>query len=88
MEAVHWKQGDSVEKWGCYKFSIFIEIKFASVVRIIIEPATYFIFFVLFHISNYIQLFRIITNFLLIRIVTYYFLLFHIISYYFKFHTI
>ena len=31
------KQGDNAEKWCYYKFSIFIEIKFVSVVRIIID---------------------------------------------------
>ena len=31
------KQGDYVEKCCYYKFSIFIEIKFVSVVRIIID---------------------------------------------------
>ena len=34
------KQGDYVEKWCYYKFSIFIEIKFVSVVRIIIDSLT------------------------------------------------
>ena len=36
------KQGDYVEKWYYCKFSIFIEIKFVSVVRIIIDSFTYF----------------------------------------------
>jgi hypothetical protein len=31
------KQGDYVEKWCYYKFSIFIKIKFVSVLRIIID---------------------------------------------------
>jgi len=35
------KQGDYVEKWCCYKFSIFIEIKIVSVLRIIIDSPTY-----------------------------------------------
>ena len=35
------KQGDYVEKLCYYKFSIFIEIKFVSVVRIIIDSHTY-----------------------------------------------
>ena len=35
------KQGDCVEKWCYYKFSIFIEIKFVSVVPIIIDSPTY-----------------------------------------------
>ena len=35
------KQGDYVEKWCYYKFSIFIEIKFISVLRIIIDSPTY-----------------------------------------------
>ena len=34
------KQGDYVEKWCYYKFYIFIEIKFVSVVRIIIGSPT------------------------------------------------
>ena len=34
------KQGDYVEKCRYYKFSIFIEIKFVSVVRIIIDSPT------------------------------------------------
>ena len=34
-------QGDYVEKWCYYKFYIFIEIKFVSVVRIIIDSLTY-----------------------------------------------
>ena len=34
------KQGDYVEKWCYCKFSIFIEIKFVSVVRIIIDSPT------------------------------------------------
>ena len=37
------KQGDYVEKWCYYKFYIFIQIKFVSVVRIIIDSPTYFI---------------------------------------------
>ena len=37
------KHGDYVEKWCYYKFSIFIEIKFVSVVRIIIDSPTYFL---------------------------------------------
>ena len=36
------KQGDYVEKWCYCKFSIFIEIKFVSVARIIIDSLTYF----------------------------------------------
>ena len=36
------KQGDYVEKL-CYKFSIFIEIKFVSVLQIIIDSDTYYI---------------------------------------------
>ena len=36
------KQGDYVEKWCYCKFSLFIEIKFVSVVRIIIDSPTYF----------------------------------------------
>jgi hypothetical protein len=35
------KQGDYVEKLCYYKFSIFIEIKFVSVVPIIIDSPTY-----------------------------------------------
>ena len=35
------KQGLYVEKWCYYKFSIFIEIKFLSVLRIIIDSHTY-----------------------------------------------
>ena len=35
------KHGDYVEKLYYYKFSIFIEIKFVSVVRIIIGSPTY-----------------------------------------------
>ena len=35
------KHGDYVEKWCYYKFSIFIEIKFVSVVRIIIDSLTH-----------------------------------------------
>ena len=35
------KQGDYVEKWCYYKFYIFIEIKFVSVVRMIIDSPTY-----------------------------------------------
>ena len=35
------KQGDYVEKWCYCKFYIFIEIKFASVVRMIIDSHTY-----------------------------------------------
>ena len=35
------KQGDCVEKLCSHKFSIFIEIKFVSVVRIIIDSPTY-----------------------------------------------
>ena len=35
------KQGDYVEKWCYYKFYIFIEIKFVSVVRIIVDSLTY-----------------------------------------------
>ena len=35
------KQGDYVEKWCYYKFYIFIEIKFVSVVRLIIDSLTY-----------------------------------------------
>ena len=31
------KQGDYVEKWCYCKFSVFIEIKFVSVVRIIVD---------------------------------------------------
>ena len=34
------KQGDYVEKYCYYNFSIFIEIKFVSVVRIIIDSFT------------------------------------------------
>ena len=34
------KQGDYVEKWCYCKFSAFIEIKFVSVVRLIIDSAT------------------------------------------------
>ena len=34
-------QGDYVEKWCYCKFSIFIEIKFVSVVRLIIDSPTY-----------------------------------------------
>ena len=37
------KQGDCVEKLCYYEFSIFIEIKFVSVVRIIIDSRTYFL---------------------------------------------
>ena len=35
------KQVDYVEKWCYYKFSIFIEINFVSVARIIIDSLTY-----------------------------------------------
>jgi len=35
------KQGDYVEKWRYFKFSIFIEIKFVSVLRIIIDLPMY-----------------------------------------------
>ena len=35
------KHGDYVKKWCYYKLYIFIEIKFVSVVRIIIDPPTY-----------------------------------------------
>ena len=35
------KQGDYVEKLRYYKFYIFIEIKFVSVVRMIIDSPTY-----------------------------------------------
>ena len=35
------KQGDYVEKLCYYKFSIFIAVKFVSVVRIIIDSPTY-----------------------------------------------
>ena len=35
------KQGDYVEKLCYHKFSIFIEIKFVSVARIIIDSLTY-----------------------------------------------
>jgi hypothetical protein len=35
------KQEDCVEKWCYYKSSIFIEIKFVSVLRIIIDSFTY-----------------------------------------------
>ena len=35
------KHGDYVEKWCYYKFYIVIEIKFVSVVRIIIDSSTY-----------------------------------------------
>jgi len=35
------KQGVYVEKWCYYKFSIFIEIKFVFVLRIIIDSPTY-----------------------------------------------
>ena len=35
------KQGDYVEKWCYCKFSVFIEIKSVSVVRIIIDSPTY-----------------------------------------------
>ena len=35
------KQEDCVETLYCYKFSIFIEIKFVSVLRIIIDSPTY-----------------------------------------------
>ena len=34
-------QGDYVEKLCCYKLSIFIEIKFISVVQIIIDSSMY-----------------------------------------------
>jgi hypothetical protein len=36
------KQGDYVEKWCYYKFSIFIKIKFVWVLRIITDSPTYF----------------------------------------------
>ena len=35
------KQGDYIEKWWYNKFSIFIELKFVSVVRTIIDSPTY-----------------------------------------------
>ena len=35
------KQGDYVEKWCYCKFSIFIEIKFVCVVRIVIDLPTF-----------------------------------------------
>ena len=35
------KQGDYVEKWCYCKFYIFIEIKFVSLVRIIIDSRTF-----------------------------------------------
>ena len=35
------KQGGYVEKWYYYKFSVFIEIKFVSVLRIIIYSPMY-----------------------------------------------
>jgi hypothetical protein len=35
------KQGNYVEKWCYYKFSIFIEMKFVSVLLIIIDSPTY-----------------------------------------------
>ena len=35
------KRGDYVEKWCYCKFSVFIEIKFVPVVRIIIDSAKY-----------------------------------------------
>jgi hypothetical protein len=34
------KQGDYVEKWCYYKFYILIEVKFVSVLRIIIDSST------------------------------------------------
>ena len=37
------KHGDYVEKLCYYKFSIFIEINYVSVVRIIIDSLTYFL---------------------------------------------
>ena len=37
------KQGDYVEKLCYYKFYIFVEINFASVVRLIIDSSTYFV---------------------------------------------
>ena len=46
------KQGLYVEKWCYYKFSIFIDIKFVSVVRITIGPPTY-VHHHLFHSSQY-----------------------------------
>jgi hypothetical protein len=38
------KQGDCVEKWCYYKFFVFIEIKFISVLRIIIDSPTYMVY--------------------------------------------
>ena len=35
------KLGDYVEKWCYYKFSVFIEMNFVSVLRIIIDSPTY-----------------------------------------------
>ena len=50
------KQRDYVEKWCYCKFSIFIEIKFVSVVWIIIDPlSTYIYKYITFYVKhNYI----------------------------------
>ena len=40
------KQADCVEKWCYHKFSVLIEIKFVSVVRLIIDSPTYMKYFI------------------------------------------
>ena len=46
------KQGDCVEKWCYFKLSIFIEIKFVSLVWIIIDSPTYISLEILFKVAQ------------------------------------
>ena len=47
------KQGDCVEKWCYCKFSVFIEISFVSVLRIIIDSPTYIHTYIYIYIYIY-----------------------------------